>query len=142
MSPHNDPEFAFGNFGKIIFNSTICSNRESRVGSQFFVCLFGHRSPSKLMNLKVIQFLLAGAHPLRANAVEHLGIAVSETLRDVQNCGHQKTSSQNILYSCSDRSFLILFQALVRFWHLPRTLAAKYIRYSPPVKVNEYSSYI
>ena len=28
------------------------------------------------------------------------------------------------------------------FWHLPKILAAKYIRYSPPVKVNEYSSYI
>ena len=91
MSPHNDPRFAFGNFWNlklIIFNSTIGSNRESRVGSQFFVCLFHHKSPSKLMNLKVIQFLLAGAHPLRANAVEHLGIAVSETLRDAQNCGH------------------------------------------------------
>lgn len=133
MSPHYDPEFSFGNFGKIIFNSTIGSNRESRVGSQFFV-IFCHRSPSKLMNLKVIQFLLAGAHPLRANAVEHLGIAVSETLRDAQKRGHQKTSSQNILYSCSYRCFLILFQALVRFWHLPKTLAAKYIRYSPPCK--------
>lgn len=36
MSPHNDPRFAFGNFRKMIFNSTICSNRESRVGSQIF----------------------------------------------------------------------------------------------------------
>lgn len=75
-----------GIFGR--WFSTPRSVQTERVGSQFFVCLFCHRSPSKLMNLKVIQFLLAGAHPLRANAVEHLGIAVSETLRDAQNCGH------------------------------------------------------
>ena len=83
-----------------------------QLGSHFRDVFFCHRSPSKSMHLKVIRFLLAGAHPLRANAVEHLGIAVSETLRDARTRGHQKTSSQNILYSCSDRCFLILFQAL------------------------------
>ncbi len=97
------PSLRIGNFWNlklIVFNSTIFSNKE----------LVPQKVPQKSMNLKVIQFLLAGAHPLRANAVEHLGIAVSETPGHAQNCGRQK-ASQNILYSCScsDRCFLIVF---------------------------------